>query len=358
MLAGCSAEASAGSQATAPANGGQTAGASQSTEGSIAPPATPVAAGNYPGGVTTREVSPDGLLTDFYVEGQTATLRLPAAKGPTPLVVVVPGGGWLQSDPTDYQPLAQFLTAAGMTTSLITYDTATNGAQFPRPIDDVACAVRWSAFQANALGYSPSGVYVVGHSAGGHLAMEAVLTGDRFGSDCPWPPVTITGVAGMAGIYDLVPLPTLPDGKLFAGGGTPDERAEYSPLTAAKDPDSPIPSALKVLILSGASDVIVPADQPGQLADALRARGIEPTTEVLPLEHNMGFPLAQEISPIVAKWILGDAYSPSPTAIPTATTAPPSAAPSATAAPACSTPAPQSPAPGPGDPVFSNPPTC
>lgn len=350
--------------ATSPSGVTGPAEATASTSPALAPTSGP--GENYPGGVTTREVSPAGLLTDFYVDKQMATLRLPQAKGPAPLVVVVPGGGWLQSDPTDYQPLAEFLTAAGMTTSLITYDTATEGVQFPRPIDDVACAVRWSAFQVNALGYPPTEVYVVGHSAGGHLALEVALTGNRFGADCPWPPVTITGAAGVAGAYDLVPISTLPEGRLFAGGGTPEERAEYSPITAARDAGNPISPSLKILLLSGATDVIVPAVQPEQLAAALRARGVEPTVQVLPLEHNMGFPLAHEISPIIAKWILGDAYTPSATATPTDTAAPPATSsappPDANAAPSspapCSTPAPADPAPASGDPVFTNPPTC
>ena len=324
-LSGCSAAAVSGPQA---------AGATPSR--AATPVATSQAPADYTGGVSAREVSPDGLLTDFYVEGQTATLRLPQAQGPTPLVVVVPGGGWVQSNPIDYQPLAEFLTAAGATTSLITYDTAANGAQFPKPIDDVACAIRWSAFQVNALGHPATEVYVVGHSAGGHLAVEAVVTGDRFGTDCPWPPVTVTGVAGLAGAYDLVPVSSLPEGRLFAGGGTPEERSEYSPITAVNDPDNPIPPSLKVLVLSGASDVIVPAVQSEELTAALRARGIEPTTQVLPLEHNMGFPLSHEIAPIVATWVLGDAFTPSPTPTPVDPAAPAASAPAASAPPPAS----------------------
>jgi acetyl esterase/lipase len=328
-LAGCSSTAVSGPQA---------AGATLAR--AATPVATSHAPADYTGGISTREVSPDGLLTDFYADGQTATLRLPQATGPTPLVVVVPGGGWVESDPTDYQPLAEFLTAAGLTTSLITYDTAANGAQFPKPIDDVACAIRWSAVQVNALDYPATEVYVVGHSAGGHLAVEAAVTGDRFGTDCPWPPVTVTGVAGLAGAYDLVPISTLPEGRLFAGGGTPEERLDYSPIAAVNDPDNAIPSSLKVLLLSGSSDVIVPAVQPEELTAALRSRGIEPTTKVLPLEHNMGFPLTLEIAPIIAEWVLGDTYTPSPSPTPVDTAAPAaSAPPQATSAPAPSAPA-------------------
>lgn len=271
----------------------------------------------------------DGILTDFYLPGLAATLRVAPTKGPALLVVVVPGGGWQTADPVDYRPLAESLTAAGISTSLITYSTTSTGTQFPRPIDDVACAVRWSAFQLDALGYPPSEVIVAGHSAGGQLAMEVAVAGDRFGADCPMPPVKVDGVVGVAGVYDLSD-PGLVSSDLFVDGGTAAERAEFSPITAVSDPDSVVPS-INVLLLLGANDAVVPASQAEQLAAAFRARGIDPVVDVLPLEHEMGFPLALEIAPIVKAWILGDAYVPES---PTAEGSPPPAEPASPASPA------------------------
>lgn len=257
--------------------------------------------------MTTREMT-DGILTDFYLPGQMAILRVPPTPGPTPLVVVVPGGGWRTSDPVDYRPLAEALTAAGISTSLITYSTTDSGAQFPRPIDDVACAIRWSAFQLSALGYPPSRVVVVGHSAGGQLATEVAFTGDEFGADCPMPPVTIDGVVGLAGVYDLAD-PAIVPAALFPGGGTADERSQFSPLNVVNDPANALPP-IDVLLMSGTNDDIVPPAQTEQMAAALRARGIEPTVQTLPLGHNMGFPLALEIAPIIKAWVLGEPYVP------------------------------------------------
>lgn len=251
----------------------------------------------------------NGILTDNYLPGLTATLRVPPTPGPVPLVVLVPGGGWATSDPTDYVPLVESLTASGISTSLITYSTSTDGAQFPRPIDDVACAVRWSAYQLTALGYPPSQTIVAGHSAGGQLAMEVALSGDRFGADCPMPPVAINGVIGMSGVYDLSD-PALVPAVNFPDGGSPEERAEYSPLTLAQDQSTTLPS-LGVLLLQGDGDAIVPATQQAALAAALTARGITPVVDILPgLQHNIGFPLALEIAPIIKFWILGDSYAP------------------------------------------------
>jgi acetyl esterase/lipase len=327
VLAGCSAQATALQQ-------GSSAPSSPASAGVPTPDETPEPAPSGSPSVTTREMT-DNILTDFYLPGVAATLRVPATPGPAPLVIDIPGGGWLNSDPTDYRPLAESLTASGISTSLITYSTTADGATFPRPLDEVACAVRWSAFQLNALGYPASQIYLVGHSAGGQLAMEVAVTGDRFGKSCPYPPVAITGVAGVAGVYDLN-IPVAP-AETFAGGGTPEERAEFSPITAVSDPSTPVPP-LRVMLLTGSDDTTVPASQAEQLAEAFKARGIFPTTDVLTLPHNMGFPLALEIAPLIKQWILGDAYVPSPTADPAAPPASPPADPAAV--PASASPAP------------------
>ncbi len=324
LLAGCSAQAASTPSSSVAVD---SAPASVPAEASATPPPDEPA-GTSPS-VTTREMSPDGVLTDFYLPGVTATLRVPATKGPAPLVVVVPGGGWQTADPTDYVPLAQSLTSSGVSTSVITYDTGSTGAQFPKPIDDVACAVRWSAYQLNALGYPPTRVVVVGHSAGGQIAVEVAVTGDQYGGDCPMPPVTVDGVVGVAGVYDLSS-DLIAAANLFPDGGTADERAHYSPLNLVNDPQTSIPP-LDVLLLAGTDDVTVPAAQAEQMAAAFKARGVDATIDVLPLPHNMGFPLALEISPIIKRWLLGDAYVESPSPSPTP---PPAASPVPSAAPA------------------------
>ena len=97
-------------------------------------------------------------------------MRVPVGAGPSPLIVMVPGGGWATADPTGLIPLAEELTDDGATTSLITYRTTDTGSTFPTAVDDVACAIRWSAQETATQGHPPTHVVVLGHSAGGHLA--------------------------------------------------------------------------------------------------------------------------------------------------------------------------------------------
>src|SRR5438477_2050573 len=62
----------------------------------------------------------------------------------------------------------------------ISIDYRLNGvAKWPAPIHDVKAAIRWMRANANSLGIDPQRIAVVGHSAGGHLALFAAGTGNR-----------------------------------------------------------------------------------------------------------------------------------------------------------------------------------
>ncbi len=243
----------------------------------------------------------DGVLSDFYRGELAATIRVPATQEPATLVVIVPGGGWSTADPTDLVPLAQALTKAGSTTSLITYSTTWAGARFPQPADDVACAVRWSALQATALGYPPTRVIVAGHSAGGHLAALAALSGDRFGGDCAAPPVKIDGLIGMAGVYDTTSaIGGLSD--LFEGNDTAETRIQGSPLEWARS-GTAVPDGLRALLIHGDADTQVPVAQSQGLADALIANGVDVQVTLLTgQQHNIILP-PDNVVPAITLWL-------------------------------------------------------
>ncbi|MDP1878330.1 MAG: alpha/beta hydrolase [Actinomycetota bacterium] len=251
--------------------------------------------------LTSAETSTPGApVTADYLPGLAATVRAPDSPGPAPLVVLVPGGGWSSADPNGLVPLAELLTASGATTSLITYSTTTMGAVFPQPVDDVACAVRWSAEQATAMGHPPSRVVLVGHSAGGHLATLVALSGDKFGGDCAPPVVAVDGVAGLAGVYDT----TWPVGALnafFGGVYSVDGRAKGSPLEWAKT--GAAPAGLRVLLVHGDEDYQVPLEQTALLAEALEAAEVDLTLEVLAGEDHMTVFDAAVAGPIITRWL-------------------------------------------------------
>ena len=240
---------------------------------------------------------------DEYRPGMRATVRLPARRGATDVVVLVPGGGWQTADPAGLVPLAERLTADGAVTSTITYGTASTGAWFPRPADDVACAIRWSVAEAAAAGRPASRVVVVGHSAGGHLAALVALSGSRFGSSCASPPVRIDGLVGLAGVYDVT---AASDIALTLFGvrqaDDPQRWRDGDPTWWAgqrEDGDA----GPTVLLLHGDADTLVPVSQTQGLAALLEARGLDTTVEVVPGQDHRGIYAVDVAGPRIARWL-------------------------------------------------------
>jgi acetyl esterase/lipase len=238
-----------------------------------------------------------------YLPGLRADMRVPAAAGPAPLVILVPGGGWQSADPTGLIPLAESLTDAGATTVTMTYSTTATRSEFPVPVDDVACAVRWAAEQANAAGRAPQEVLVLGHSAGGHLASLVALSAGRFGGDCPAPPVTVDGLVGIAGVYDVRALGGTLDGFFGASASQePDRWDDGDPMHWAASGSSSA-ARLRALLIHGDADTLVPLRQTTDFADALLAAGSDVTVEVVPEQTHDTIYAADVAGPLVKEWL-------------------------------------------------------
>ena len=242
------------------------------------------------------------IATD-YLPGRAASLRVPADAGPSPLIVMVPGGGWATADPTGLVPLAEHLANDGAATSLITYRTTDTQSTFPAAVDDVACAIRWSAREAAAQGHSPTHVIVLGHSAGGHLASLVAFSGDSFGGDCPYPPVTVDGLIGLAGVYDTDALrPALSSWMGVDPGQATEDWRRVNPMAWLAD-GTGVAKGLRVLLLHGDADVSVPLEQTTELADALTQDQFDVTTTVLPGLGHMEIFEAGNAEPPIRGWL-------------------------------------------------------
>ena len=266
------------------------------------PHATATAPGPATPRASTLAAVPDEMAAE-YLPGLSAHLRFPTADEPAPLIVLVPGGGWSSADPTGLIPLARLLTDAGSTTSLITYSTTNDGSTFPEAVDDVACAVRWSARQAQSHGHAPTRVILLGHSAGGHLAALVAYSGEEFGRDCPDPPVDIDGLIGLAGVYDTEPFRSFMSPWM---GIDPTEQPETwqraDPLAWLRT-GVQAPTGLRALLLHGDEDVSVPLTQTTALQEALDTAGIQVDSTVLPgLDHLEIFE-ASHAGPPILSWM-------------------------------------------------------
>ncbi len=251
--------------------------------------------------VTDRVVDPvesDDRTVGSISGAEDITLLLPpGSPGAAPLVVLVPGGGWVDADPTGLLPLAGALTEAGAVVVPITYRTASDGAYFPLPAEDVACAIATSAGSAAAAGFPPDEVVVVGHSAGAHLATLVALRGDDFATDCGRPAVMVDRMVGLAGPYD-VGRASGPAGALFGPDAEPSDWSAGNPIEYAdRRPE------VDALLLHGTSDGTVPAFFTEQFAEALVAGGHEVETIYLEgVDHHTVYS-AEQAAPVIARWL-------------------------------------------------------
>lgn len=98
----------------------------------------------------------------------TLDIYVPERKTCDIAVVILPGGGYAGLAEHEGEGYAEFLSAHGITAAVCNYRVAPH--QFPLPLLDARRAVRYVRHISNQLGIDKNKVYVMGSSAGGHLA--------------------------------------------------------------------------------------------------------------------------------------------------------------------------------------------
>lgn len=98
-------------------------------------------------------------VLDIYIpEKQTSDIA----------VVILPGGGYGGRAPHEGEGYAEFLNNHGIAAFVCQYRVAPH--QFPLPLLDARRAVRYVRYHSDKFGISKDKVYIMGSSAGGHLA--------------------------------------------------------------------------------------------------------------------------------------------------------------------------------------------
>ena len=132
-------------------------------------------------GHTALKMLPDVVYAQVPGRGgQSRGLALdilkPAAPGKYPLVVYVPGGGFVIAPKDGALNLRTYVAENGFVVASVQYRTAMDGADFRDGIGDVKAAIRYLRAHAAEYGIDPAHVTVWGESAGGYLAAMVGLT--------------------------------------------------------------------------------------------------------------------------------------------------------------------------------------
>ena len=229
-------------------------------------------------------------------EQQVADLWLPGG-GARGTAVLVHGGFWRSGyDRSLQERAAADLVGRGWAVWNVDYRGAgADGGGWPGTLEDVAAALDALAGPGQRHGLDPARCVLVGHSAGGHLALWAAgraalpegapgaVAAGTAGSALPLLPAAVVCQAGVADLV-LADHDHLGD-DATAGflGGTAQEVPERYALA---DPAQQVPLEVPVLLVTGAQDVTVPPSQARSYAAASRAAGRPAELVIVPGEDH------------------------------------------------------------------------
>jgi len=132
-------------------------------------------------------------------------LYLPEGKSNFPALMFIHGGGWDQGDKRvtsdPYGDLGRRFAKKGVGVVTIDYRLAPQF-KYPTQIQDVAKAFAWIHQNIASYGGDPSRIFVMGHSAGGHLT-ALLSTDERWLKEQGLSLKNIRGAIPVSGVYDF-----------------------------------------------------------------------------------------------------------------------------------------------------------
>lgn len=165
----------------------------------------------HDGGVRldARDVAygPDGRQRlDIYVPADSAE--------PADVVVFVYGGSWNSGSKAEYSFAARAFASRGYVTVLFDYRLVPEH-RYPVFVEDGAKALAWVNANIADHGGNPDRLFLAGHSAGAYTALMLALAPEFLAAE-GLTPAALSGVAGLSGPYDFLPLDTDATREAFA----------------------------------------------------------------------------------------------------------------------------------------------
>ncbi len=208
---------------------------------------------------------------------QFGELRLPKGAGPHPVAVIIHGGCWLAEHGLSYMGhLSAALTESGVATWNIEYRRVGNdGGGWPGTFQDVAQGTDHLQTLAKIYPLDLTRIVVVGHSAGGHLALWLAAR-KKAPQESPLyspEPISLRSVISLAAITDLQKTGTACDGMVgkLMGGSAHDFASRYNQAS----PIELLPIGVKQTMIQGETDNIVPLSMAKDYTEAAKRKGDE-----------------------------------------------------------------------------------
>jgi acetyl esterase/lipase len=213
--------------------------------------------------------------------------RPTTSKAPTPVVMLIHGGGWIRHDKEgEVLSLLPYLEM-GWAAVNVEYRVARISLA-PAAVEDARCALHWIGRNAEKYNFDIRKVVVTGASAGGHLALTTAMIPSSAGFDnrCvseddskwsgPWPDITpnVAAVINWVGVTDVSDVLQGPNIRSWAVSwlGSQPNREE---LAKRVSPINYVRAGLPpILTIHGNGDPIAPYAQAVRFHEALTKAGV------------------------------------------------------------------------------------
>jgi acetyl esterase/lipase len=204
-----------------------------------------------------------GGSTDLHLD----IYRPPSGTEKRMATIHIHGGGFTGGSKDTLVERVPPYAARGYVAIAVQYRLA-GDAKWPSQIEDVKAAIRWTRANAKSLGVDPERIAVVGHSAGGHLALFAAGTPNRpeFEGKGGTPGVS-TQVVACCAYYPATEITPRPDGtanNLLAAGSDAAAHRAASPVSYITKDFPP------TVIFHGTADTTIPLESSERLFKQLR----------------------------------------------------------------------------------------
>ncbi len=192
---------------------------------------------------------------------QFGELRLPETPGPHPVIVFIHGGCWLNAFSLDHvSAISRALVNQGYAVWTPEYRRVGDaGGGWPGTFQDIVKSIDFLREIGSAHRLDLAHVIVLGHSAGGHLALWLAAQ-NKF---------PLRGVVSLAGISDLKAYEILGNDCAASLPGLLGGSSREEPgIWAGANPIELLPSDVRVSLIHGERDTIVPLSQSERFAAA------------------------------------------------------------------------------------------